>query len=181
MILTDSLDWLKKLNSTIFPGAQGGPLMHVIAAKAIALREAASPGFGEYQRSVVANAQALADALASHGLRLVSGGTDNHLLLVDVHAAGLSGAAGEHALHSVDITCNKNLIPFDQRPPMEASGIRLGTAAVTTRGLGQSEMVWLAGAIAERLEHPDDEAVGARLREEVAETCRRFPIYQATA
>jgi glycine hydroxymethyltransferase len=177
MILTDSLDWLKKLNSTIFPGAQGGPLMHVIAAKAIALREAASPGFGEYQRSVVANAQALADALASHGLRLVSGGTDNHLLLVDVHAAGLSGAAGEDALHSVDITCNKNLIPFDQRPPMEASGIRLGTAAVTTRGLGQSEMVWLAGAIAERLEHPDDEAVGARLREEVAETCRRFPIY----
>lgn len=177
MILTDSLDWLKKVNSTIFPGGQGGPLMHVIAAKAIALREAASPSFGEYQRSVVANAQALAEALASHGLRLVSGGTDNHLLLVDVHAAGLSGAAAEDALHSVDITCNKNLIPFDERPPMEASGIRLGTAAVTTRGLGQAEMVWLAGAIAERLEHPDDEAVGSRLREEVAESCRRFPIY----
>jgi glycine hydroxymethyltransferase len=177
MILTDSLDWLKKLNSTIFPGGQGGPLMHVIAAKAIALREAASPSFGEYQRNVVANAQALAEALVSHGLRLVSGGTDNHLLLVDVHAAGLSGAAAEDALHSVDITCNKNLIPFDERPPMEASGIRLGTAAVTTRGLGQAEMAWLAGAIAERLEHPDDEAVGSRLREEVAESCRRFPIY----
>ncbi len=177
MILTDSLDWLKKLNSTIFPGGQGGPLMHVIAAKAIALREAALPSFTEYQRSVVANAQVLAEALASHGLRLVSGGTDNHLLLVDVHAAGLSGAAAEDALHSVDITCNKNLIPFDERPPMEASGVRLGTAAVTTRGLGQAEMVWLAAAIAERLEHPDDEAVGARLRQEVAETCGRFPIY----
>ena len=177
MILTDSLDWLKKLNSTIFPGGQGGPLMHVIAAKAIALREAAEPSFGQYQRSVVANASTLAEALKSHGLRLVSGGTDNHLLLVDVNAAGLSGAAAEDALHSVDITCNKNLIPFDERPPMEASGVRLGTAAVTTRGLGESEMVWLAGAIAERLEHPDDDAVGARLREEVAEVCRRLPIY----
>jgi glycine hydroxymethyltransferase len=177
MILTDSLDWLKKLNSTIFPGGQGGPLMHVIAAKAIALREAAEPSFGQYQRSVVANASTLAEALKSHGLRLVSGGTDNHLLLVDVNAAGLSGAAAEDALHSVDITCNKNLIPFDERPPMEASGVRLGTAAVTTRGLGESEMVWLAGAIAERLQHPDDDAVGARLREEVAEVCRRLPIY----
>ena len=177
MILTDSLDWLKKLNSTIFPGGQGGPLMHVIAAKAIALREAAAPSFGEYQRSVVANASTLAEALKSHGLRLVSGGTDNHLLLVDVNAAGLSGAAAEDALHSVDITCNKNLIPFDGRPPMEASGVRLGTAAVTTRGLGEADMVWLAGAIAERLEHPDDEAVGARLRAEVAEVCRRLPIY----
>ncbi|HJM56368.1 MAG TPA: serine hydroxymethyltransferase [Planctomycetota bacterium] len=177
MILTDSLDWLKKLNSTIFPGGQGGPLMHVIAAKAIALREAASPGFVDYQRGVVANAHTLAEALMAHGLRLVSGGTDNHLLLVDVNAAGLSGAEAENALHSVDITCNKNLIPFDQRPPMEASGIRLGTAAVTTRGLGETEMVWLAGAIAERLEHPEDEAVAGRLREEVAETCRRLPIY----
>ncbi len=177
MILTDSLDWLKKLNSTIFPGGQGGPLMHVIAAKAIALREAASPGFVDYQRGVVANAYTLAEALMAHGLRLVSGGTDNHLLLVDVNAAGLSGAEAENALHSVDITCNKNLIPFDQRPPMEASGIRLGTAAVTTRGLGETEMVWLAGAIAERLEHPEDEAVAGRLREEVAETCRRLPIY----
>ena len=177
MILTDSLDWLKKLNSTIFPGGQGGPLMHVIAAKAIALREAASPGFVDYQRGVVANAHTLAGALMSHGLRLVSGGTDNHLLLVDVNAAGLSGAEAENALHSVDITCNKNLIPFDQRPPMEASGIRLGTAAVTTRGLGEAEMVWLAGAIAERLEHPEDEAVARRLREEVAVMCRRLPIY----
>ena len=177
MILTDSLDWLKKLNSTIFPGGQGGPLMHVIAAKAIALREAASPGFVDYQQGVVSNAHTLAEALMAHGLRLVSGGTDNHLLLVDVNAAGLSGAEAENALHSVDITCNKNLIPFDQRPPMEASGIRLGTAAVTTRGLGEAEMVWLAGAIAERLEHPEDEAVARRLREEVAVMCRRLPIY----
>jgi len=177
MILTDSLDWLKKLNSTIFPGGQGGPLMHVIAAKAIALREAAQPSFAEYQGQVVANATALAEALLSHGLRLVSGGTDNHLLLVDVHAAGLSGAAAESALHSIDITCNKNLIPFDERPPMEASGIRLGTAAVTTRGLVVADMAWLAGAIAERLEHPDDEACASRLRGEVAAVCERLPIY----
>ena len=177
MILTDSLEWLKKLNSAIFPGSQGGPLMHVIAAKAIALREASQPSFGEYQRQVVANAATLAEALMSHGLRLVSGGTDNHLLLVDVNAAGLSGAVAENALHAVDITCNKNLIPFDERPPMEASGIRLGTAAVTTRGLGEAEMVWLAGAIVERLEHPEDDAVAKRLREEVAEICKRLPIY----
>jgi len=177
MILTDSLDWLKKLNSTIFPGGQGGPLMHVIAAKAIALREAAQPSFAEYQGQVVANATALAEALLSHGLRLVSGGTDNHLLLVDVNAAGLSGAAAESALHSIDITCNKNLIPFDERPPMEASGIRLGTAAVTTRGLVVADMAWLAGAIAERLEHPDDEACASRLRGEVAAVCERLPIY----
>ena len=125
----------------------------------------------------MANAATLAESLISHGLRLVSGGTDNHLLLVDVNAAGLSGAVAENALHAVDITCNKNLIPFDERPPMEASGIRLGTAAVTTRGLGEAEMVWLAGAIVERLEHPEDDAVAKRLREEVAEICKRLPIY----
>ncbi len=177
MIVTNSLDWLKKLNSTIFPGGQGGPLMHVIAAKAIALREAATEEFATYQRQVVANAAALGEGLAGRGARIVSGGTDNHLLLVDVDAMGLSGMAAEHALHAVDITCNKNLIPFDQRPPMEASGIRLGTAAITTRGLVEADMAWLAGAIAECLEHPDDQSVAKRIKAEVAEVCLRLPIY----
>ncbi len=177
MILTDSLDWLKRINSTVFPGGQGGPLMHVIAAKAIAFREAASPDFVEYQRAVVENARVLAEALSQRGLRIVSGGTDNHLMLVDVGASGISGAAAEEALHGVDLTCNKNLIPYDERPPMEASGIRLGTAAVTTRGLGREQMQRLAGWISDRLEAPDDEAVARRIRAEVADTAAEFPIY----
>jgi len=177
MVLTNSLDWLKKVNSTVFPGGQGGPLMHVIAAKAIAFREAAAPAFADYQRTVVANAAALAEALTARGLRIVSGGTDNHLMLVDVGAAGISGAAAETALHAVDLTCNKNLIPYDERPPMETSGVRLGTAAVTTRGLDVGHMTRLAGWIADRLEHPDDDGVAARIRGEVADTVAELPIY----
>ena len=165
------------MNSAIFPGGQGGPLMHVIAAKAIALREAQSPDFVTYQRNVVSNAKVLAEALAARGLRIVSGGTDNHLMLVDVTPAGLTGAQAEDALHAVDITCNKNLIPYDERPPMETSGIRLGTAAVTTRGLGGDDMRRLAGWIADRLEHPDDEAAAGRIRGEVAETAAAHAIY----
>ncbi|MDA1264444.1 MAG: serine hydroxymethyltransferase [Planctomycetota bacterium] len=178
MIVTNDLEWLKKVNTAVFPGGQGGPLMHVIAAKAIALREAAEPSFVDYQKQVVTNAATLADALTAGGLRIVSGGTDNHLMLVDVGAAGISGAAAENALHDVDLTCNKNLIPFDQRPPMEASGIRLGTAAITTRGLVEEHMQRLAGWICARLEAPDDEVVAQRIRSEVADTAAEFPIYR---
>ncbi len=177
LVVTNDLEWLKKVNSAVFPGGQGGPLMHVIAAKAIALKEAAQPDFVDYQRQVVANARTLAEGLAERGLRIVSGGTDNHLMLVDVGASGITGARAEDALHSVDLTCNKNLIPYDQRPPMEASGIRLGTAAITTRGLVEEHMQRLAGWIVERLEHLDDETVATRIRAEVADTAREFPIY----
>jgi len=178
MILAGA-DWIKQLNSTVFPGGQGGPLMHVIAAKAIALREALQPSFQDYQRNVVKNARTLAEALASRGLRIVSGGTDNHLMLVDATPKGLSGKQAEDLLHRVDITCNKNLIPYDPRPPMEASGIRLGTAAITTRGLRVEHMEKLAGWIADVLGKPDDETVQGRVRREVAEIARAFPIYRA--
>jgi glycine hydroxymethyltransferase len=177
MVLTNDLEHIKAINSAVFPGGQGGPLMHVIAAKAIALREAANPDFARYGRQVVENAAVLARTLASRGLRIVSGGTDNHLMLVDVSSSGLSGAQAEKLLHAVDLTANKNLIPYDKRPPMEASGIRLGTAAVTTRGLGTAEMTRLAGWIADVLTHPADEALHARVRGEVAEVVRSFPIY----
>jgi len=171
-------DWGKAINSTVFPGGQGGPLMHVIAAKAIALREALAPAFETYQRAVVENARALAEGLAARGLRIVSGGTDNHLMMVDVTPKGLSGKQAEDLLHAVDVTCNKNLIPYDPRPPMEASGIRLGTAAITTRGLGRDVMAKLAGWIADVLEKPGDEAVQTRVRREVAEVARAYPIYR---
>jgi glycine hydroxymethyltransferase len=151
--------------------------MHVIAAKAVALREALSPSFADYQERVVENARVLAETLAARGLRIVSGGTDNHLMLVDVTPMGLSGKQAEDLLHAVDITCNKNLIPYDPRPPMEASGIRLGSAAVTTRGLGKAEMGRLGGWIADVLSKPADANVAKRVRGEVAETARSFPIY----
>ncbi len=151
--------------------------MHVIAGKAVAIREAATPDFRSYQEQVVANAKTLAQGLAERDLRIVSGGTDTHLMLVDVTAKGLSGAQAEDALHRVDLTCNKNLIPFDQRPPMEASGVRFGTAAITTRGLGQAEMLQLATWVADVLENPEDAATIDRVRGEVAEVARAFPIY----
>jgi glycine hydroxymethyltransferase len=176
MILAGS-EPMKAINSTVFPGGQGGPLMHVIAAKAVALREALQPAFAAYQKRVVENAKVLAETLASRGLRIVSGGTDNHLMLVDVTPMGLSGKQAEDLLHGVDITCNKNLIPYDPRPPMEASGIRLGSAAVTTRGLGPGEMKKLAGWIADVLSRPTDESLARRVRGEVAEVARTFPIY----
>ena len=177
MILAGA-DWIKQLNSTVFPGGQGGPLMHVIAAKAVALREALEPSFADYQRHVVQNARALAEGLAARGLRIVSGGTDNHLMLVDVTPKDLSGKQAEDLLHEVDITCNKNLIPYDPRPPMEASGIRLGSAAVTTRGLRAEHMGRLAGWIADVLGKPGDEGVRTRVRREVGELARAFPIYR---
>ena len=168
---------IKQINSAIFPGGQGGPFMHVIAAKAIALGEALQPAFKDYAAQVVENAGVLAEGLAARGLRIVSGGTDNHLMLVDVTPMGHSGAQAEELLHAVDITCNKNLIPYDQRPPMEASGIRIGTAAITTRGLGVEHMRLLAGWIADVLSQPTDEATARRVRGEVAEVAAAHPIY----
>ncbi|MBL8862778.1 MAG: serine hydroxymethyltransferase [Planctomycetes bacterium] len=176
LVLSDA-ETMKKVNSALFPGVQGGPLMHVIAAKAVALREAQAPAFADYQRRVVENARALAAELGARGLRIVSGGTDNHLMLVDVSSTGLSGKQAEDALGQVDLTCNKNLIPYDQKPPMQASGIRLGTPAITTRGLGVAHMATLAGWIADVLAKPGDEAVTQRVRGEVAELARAFPIY----
>ncbi len=170
-------DWIKKINSAMFPGGQGGPLMHVIAGKAVALREAAEPSFQVYGKQVIANAQTLANSLIERGFRIVSGGTDNHLMLVDVTTKGLSGAQAEDLLHAVDLTCNKNLVPFDQRPPMEASGIRLGTAAITTRGLVQEHMTQMAGWIADVLEAPENAGVAKRVRGEVAEVAGAHPIY----
>ena len=150
--------------------------MHVIAAKAIAFREALQPSFKDYAAQVVANAGVLADTLGEAGVRIVSGGTDNHVMLVDVGSIGLSGASAEDALHRVGITCNKNLIPFDERPPMEASGIRLGTAAITTRGLDQTDMGALGAWIAQVLRSPEDEAI-QRVRGEVAALTAARPIY----
>ena len=177
LVVTNDLEVLKRVNTSVFPGGQGGPLMHVIAAKAIALRECLAPSFKTYAAQVVANAKVLADGLAERGLRIVSGGTDNHLMLVDVTAKGLSGAQAEDRLHQVDLTCNKNLIPYDQRPPMEASGIRLGTAAITTRGLVEDDMRVLASWIADALEAPTDDSVAARIRGEVSEMTRARRIY----
>jgi len=170
-------DTIKGINSAVFPGDQGGPLMHVIAAKAIALEEAMRPSFAVYQRRVVENARMLAQTLTEGGLRIVSGGTDNHLMLVDVGSVGLSGKQAEDLLHAVGLTCNKNLIPYDARPPMEASGIRLGTPAITTRGLEPRHMVQLGRWIATVLRAPEDAQLRQRVAAEVAELTRSHPIY----
>jgi len=167
----------KALNSQIFPGIQGGPLMHVIAAKAVALHEAASPGFREYQRQIVANAKALAEALRGRGLRLCSGGTDTHLMLVDLRPKSLTGKVAEEALGKADVTVNKNVIPFDPEKPTVTSGIRIGTPAVTTRGMREAEMQQIAAIIGEALSHPDDAGLLARLRGRVRELTQQFPLY----
>jgi glycine hydroxymethyltransferase len=167
----------KDLDRALFPGVQGGPLMHVIAAKAVCFKEAMEPGFAAYQRQVVANAARLAKSLSDAGFRLVSGGTDNHLMLVDVFSKGLTGKVAEAALGKAGITVNKNAIPFDQNPPMVASGIRLGSPAITTRGMGEQEMDVIAELIARALETPDDEAALGRVRGEVEALCRKFPLY----
>ena len=169
--------YAKELDKLTFPGIQGGPLVHIIAAKAVCLKEAAEPSFREYQRRVVANAAALAAGLAARGFRLVSGGTDNHLFLLDVGSRGTTGRDAELALERSGITVNKNAIPFDPLPPMKASGVRIGTPAVTTRGMGTGEMERIAAWIAEVLAHLDDAQVPARVRGEVAELAARFPLY----
>ena len=169
--------YAKDLDRTVFPGIQGGPLMHVIAAKAVCFKEALEPGFAEYQRQIVANAKRLAAGLVSAGFRLVSGGTDNHLMLVDVFSKGITGKAAEAALGTAGITVNKNAIPFDRNPPMVASGIRVGTPAITSRGMGEPEMDRIADFIARVLASPDDEAALGRVRTEVEDLCRTFPLY----
>ena len=167
----------KGLDRSVFPGVQGGPLMHIIAAKAVCFKEAGEPAFAVYQQQVVANANRLAHVLSSAGFRLVSGGTDNHLMLVDVFSKGITGKAAEAALGRAGITVNKNAIPFDQNPPMVASGIRIGTPAVTTRGMGETEMELVGELIARALQTPDDDGTLAMIRAEVERLCRKFPLY----
>src|SRR5215813_5606107 len=169
-------DRAKDLDRNVFPGVQGGPLEHVIAAKAVALAEAGTPEFLEYQKKIVENAKALADGLIRRGFRIVSGGTDNHMMLLDVGARGLSGKEAEKALDRVGLTVNKNTIPFDTRPPRVASGIRIGTPAVTTRGLTRDDMDLVADAIARVLEAPADEAVAESVRGTVRELCAAYPL-----
>jgi glycine hydroxymethyltransferase len=167
----------KVLNSQIFPGIQGGPLEHVIAAKAVAFQEALQPAFREYQRRIVENAQVLAEGLKGAGLRLVSGGTDNHLMLVDLRPKKLTGKIAEEALGKAGITVNKNMIPWDPEKPMTTSGIRVGTPALTSRGMGAREMTLVAALIGRVLDAPTDEALLARVRGEVKELCAHFPMY----
>ncbi|HUP42214.1 MAG TPA: serine hydroxymethyltransferase [Thermoanaerobaculia bacterium] len=169
----------KTLDRAVFPGLQGGPLMHVIAAKAVALKEALSAEFKLYQGRIVANAARLARRLEERGFRIVSGGTDNHVFLVDVASKGLTGKLAEESLEAAGITVNKNAIPYDEKPPLVASGIRVGTPALTTRGMDEPEMDRVAELMAEVLDEPENEAVGRRVRAKVEELTARFPLYDA--
>jgi glycine hydroxymethyltransferase len=169
--------YAKDLDRAVFPGVQGGPLMHIIAAKAVCFKEASEPAFVDYQKQIVANAKRLAAGLTAAGYRLVSGGTDNHLMLVDVFSKGLTGKAAEAALGKAGITVNKNAIPFDKNPPMVASGIRVGTPAITSRGMREPEMDVIAEFIARVLAAADDDGVAAAVREKVEALCRKFPLY----
>lgn len=171
----------KQIDSAVFPGSQGGPLMHVIAAKAVALNEALTAGFKEYQRKIIENAKALADSLMKQGITIVSGGTDNHLLLVDLRSVGLTGKVAEKLLDEVHLTCNKNTIPCDPESPFVTSGIRLGTPAVTTRGMGEKEMVLLGELIASILKAPNDEGVKEKVKSRVQSLCSSFPLYKEYA
>ncbi len=167
--------WDKRIDSAVFPGIQGGPLMHVVAAKAVAFGEALKPEFRTYAQQVIANAKVLAEELIRAGFPIVSGGTDNHLMLVDVTPKGTTGKQAEHALDAAGITVNKNMIPFDPRKPLDPSGVRIGTPALTTRGMGASEMKQIAQWITTVLTAPTDAAVLARVKGSVAELCARFP------
>jgi glycine hydroxymethyltransferase len=172
-------EFQKEVDRAVFPTIQGGPLMHMVAAKAVCFKEAMEAGFKQYQSQVLANAKALAEHLTSAGFRIVSGGTDNHLMLVNVFVRGLTGSQAEKALERAAITVNKNAIPFDTQPPMKASGIRIGTPALTTRGMKEAEMQRIAGFISEVLAEPDNESVQRSVRERVKEMCERFPIYES--
>ncbi len=167
----------RELDRALFPGTQGGPLIHVIAAKAVCLQEALQPEFARYQRQILANARTLAGTLMNEGFRLISGGTDNHLMLVDVFEKGITGKDAEQSLERAHITVNKNAIPFDKNPPIVASGIRLGTPAVTTRGMKEEEMERIALLIARILRSPFEESESIRVREEVRSLTAQFPIY----
>src|ERR671910_2536508 len=167
----------KTVDSKVFPGMQGGPLMHVIAAKAVALKEALSPPFKIYQQQIVKNAQALAKALISNGFRLTSGGTDNHLMLVDLRRSELTGKAAQETLDKARITVNRNAVPFDTRSPFVTSGVRIGTPAVTTRGMKEEEMSRIGGLIARALHHVGDEKVLSEVATQVDALCKKFPVY----
>jgi glycine hydroxymethyltransferase len=186
VILTNDEALAKKFNSAVFPGMQGGPLVHVIAAKAVAFGEALRPEFKIYARSVDENAKALAASLAEHGVGIVSGGTDNHLMLVDLGPKQVTGKAAETGLGRASMSCNKNAIPFDPLPPTKTSGIRLGTPAATTRGFGPAEFRKVGGLIAEVLEgmrkngDEGDAQVEESVRRRVIELCQGFPVYTAT-
>lgn len=169
--------YAKQIDKAIFPGVQGGPLMHVIAAKAVALGEALKPEFKEYAKQIIANCQALAEGLIAEGFRLVSGGTDNHLLLVDVRGQKMTGKTAEHLLDEVGVTCNKNTIPFDPESPFVTSGIRLGTAAVTTRGFKEDDMKEVAAIIGLVLNNPEDAEKQAEAAQCVAALCAKYPMY----
>ena len=165
------------IDRSVFPGQQGGPLMHIVAAKAVAFKEALQPEFATYAKQVVANAKVLAEAIANKGYRIISGGTDTHLMLVDVFEKGILGSEAEHALGEAGITVNKNAIPYDKNPPMKPSGIRIGTPALTTRGMKEAEMLVIAGWIAQALEHRNDAAKLKQIRKEVLAIAEKFPLY----
>jgi glycine hydroxymethyltransferase len=167
----------KDLDRNLFPGIQGGPLVHIIAAKAVSFKEALQPEFKTYQQQILKNAKALAQAIGDAGFRIVSGGTDTHVFLVDVFSKGVTGREAEKALEAALITVNKNTIPFDTNPPLKASGIRVGSPALTTRGMGEEEMRQIARMIADVLQSPEDESVKGRVKERVKELTARFPLY----
>jgi glycine hydroxymethyltransferase len=168
----------KEIDKLTFPGTQGGPLVHTIAAKAVCLKEAMEPSFKEYQKQIVANAKAMADAISKRGFRVVAGGTDNHVFLIEVHSRGITGKDAEQALDRAGITVNKNSIPFDPLPPMKAGGIRLGSPSITTRGMKEPEMELIAGWVAEILTNIGKPEIEQKVRKQVAELAARFPIYE---
>ncbi len=177
LILTNNAELGKKFDKAVFPGTQGGPLEHVIAGKAVAFGEALKPGFKDYSAQVIENAKALATQLQKRGLKLVSDGTDNHLILVDLRSIGMTGKRADQLVSGVNITANKNTVPFDPESPFVTSGLRLGSPAMTTRGMGTAEFTEIADIIADRLTHPDDETVTTECRRRVAQLCDRFPLY----
>jgi len=178
LILCKDAEFGKQFNKAIFPGIQGGPLMHVIAAKAVAFKEALSPEFKEYAQQIIKNASALAKTLTENGFRIVSGGTDNHLMLVDLTNKNITGKVAQNVLDEVGITANKNTIPFEKLSPFVTSGIRLGSPALTTRGFKEEDMVEVGNIIALALDNPEDEAAKAQARERVAALCKKYPLYE---
>ncbi|KAL0263784.1 UNVERIFIED_CONTAM: hypothetical protein PYX00_011082 [Menopon gallinae] len=181
LILTNNSDIYKKLNSAVFPGSQGGPLMHVIAAKAVAFKEALSDSYKIYAKNIIANAKAAAEVFQQNGLRLVSGSTHNHLFLVDLSSLNITGRMAEESLDQVNITCNKNSIPFDTLPPKETSGIRIGTPAITTRGMGIEESKYIATLIIKTLRAISEgnfDNIKEEIKSKAIELCKKFPIYE---
>ena len=178
LILCKDAEFGQQFNKAIFPGIQGGPLMHVIAGKAVALKEALSPEFKEYAAQIIKNAKALADTLAADGFRIVSGGTDNHLMLVDLTSKNITGKVAQNLLDEVGITANKNTIPFEKLSPFVTSGIRLGSPALTTRGFKEDDMVEVANIIALVLDNPEDESAREQARQRVAALCAKYPLYE---